>query len=173
MLNINARHGDWLSYNILYLSTVSFLEMSEVVYVIKLKKDNDQRFNESNNNQNNLPYDYQISSHGKSTSHKNIVLPSEQRYIWIHLSLLVYIIVIDIIIFYNHMTIIISYFCKQVLRQSGMWTWSNSCSVRRIICYFCDMCTFLWRVLRGEHVGIGIMVWIYLCGCRNTWAISL
>ena len=55
--------------------------MSEVVYVIRLKKDKDQNGGgESANYGFNPLNDYQISHHGLASScHQDIVLPSEQR----------------------------------------------------------------------------------------------
>ena len=53
--------------------------MSEVVYVIRLKKGKDSNLKELENNQVNPLYDYQIPSSGRNEDPKEIVLPSEQR----------------------------------------------------------------------------------------------
>ena len=54
-------------------------EMSEVVYVIRLKKGKDSSLKELENSNINPLYDYQISSPGRVEDPKEIVLPSEQR----------------------------------------------------------------------------------------------
>ena len=55
--------------------------MTEVVYVIRLKKDKEQQDDrDEKNNRLRPPYDYQISRHGISSKcHQDIILPSEQR----------------------------------------------------------------------------------------------
>ena len=55
--------------------------MSEVVYVIRLKKEKEQQHRGDEINYGfDPPYDYQISRYGhSSTCHQNIILPSEQR----------------------------------------------------------------------------------------------
>ena len=54
--------------------------MSEVVYVIRLKKDKDHSFRESKKSRTNSRNEYEISRHGNPTTHQNVILPSEQRY---------------------------------------------------------------------------------------------
>ena len=53
--------------------------MSEVVYVIRLKKGKDSSLKELENSNINPLYDYQISSPGRVEDPKEIILPSEQR----------------------------------------------------------------------------------------------
>ena len=54
--------------------------MSEVVYVIRLKKDQ-KNCGEETYYGLKPPYDYQISRHGISSANtQDVVLPSEQRY---------------------------------------------------------------------------------------------
>ena len=54
--------------------------MSEVVYVIRLKKDKDQSFRKSKKFRTNPLNEYEISRHENPTTHQNVILPSEQRY---------------------------------------------------------------------------------------------
>ena len=70
--------------------------MSEVVYVIRLKKGKDSNLKELENNNINPLYDYQIPSPGRNEDPKEIVLPSEQR--------LVIISFLNLKIFQNHRT---------------------------------------------------------------------